>query len=269
MSKISPFPLPSRPSVKVRFRAPSVEDCIDFSDLRPELEESATTDYLRQLLIGEDAPDPALWTAADRVSALWWIFVSITDDTGLIYTYQCPHCGQNHTATIDLVELDDRAVSLSGPAFVPGEIACNGKEHKAQFVPLDGLAMMALEEKRLELTGASEADTKRIKAELKVLEVVHSFRLDEHKDMSPDAAAAARLQMVRNMDAASEYRPLVAKCLLAASELRHGLECEISDGELYLVSPPLYCAEHKEGEGPAPATSLLMRFRHHHFIPEI
>ncbi|EIM1710163.1 hypothetical protein JFQ88_004057 [Aeromonas dhakensis] len=268
MSKISPFPLPSEPSKKIRFRAPTVDDCLDFSDLRPELEEAAATDYLRQLQVGE-VSDPGLWTAQDRISALWWIYVSITEDTGLVYSYECPHCGGRHTDTVDLVELDDRAVSLNREPFVEGVVVCNGKEHPAKFVPLNGYAMMALEEKRLELDGATEAEVKRIKAEIKVMEVVYSFRLDEHKDLPPEDAAALRLSMVHAMDAASEYRPLVAKCLLAANELRHGLDCEITDGELSLISPPLRCEDHKEEEGPAPATVLLMRFRNHYFIPAV
>ena len=268
MSKIAPFYLPSNPGHRVNCRAPTVEDCLDFCDLRPDLEEACATDYLRQLQEGE-VSDPAAWTAHDRITALWWIYVSITEDTTVVYNYECSHCGQHHVATIDLVELDDNAISLARPPFVQGVVTCKGRELPARFVPLDGVAMMALEEKRLELAGADDADAKRIKAQIKVLEVVHSFRLDEHKAMPREEADAARLNLVRSMDAAQDYRPLVAKCLLAASQLRHGLATEILDGEILLISPPIYCEEHKGEEGPATATTLLMRFRGSNFIPEI
>lgn len=268
MSKISPFFLPSNPSKKITFRAPTVDDCLSFCDLRPELEQACSTDYLRQLQEGE-VSDPAGWTAQDRITALWWIYVSITENTTVTYRYECSHCGQIHEAVIDLVDLDDMALSLARPPFVAGVVAVNGKELPAKFVPLDGFAMMELEEKRLELDGASEADAKRIKAQIKVLEVVHSFRLDEHKDMAREDAAAARMKLVCAMDAATEYRPLVAKCMLAANELQHGLATEISDGEILLISPALRCESHEGEEGEAPATSLLMRFRGINFIPEI
>lgn len=268
MSKIGPFYLPSNPSKRITFRVPTVSDCLDFCDLRPELEETCATDYLRQLQEGE-VSNPAEWTAHDRITALWWIYVSITQDTTVVYNYQCSHCGQHHTASIDLVDLDDNAISLAREPFVKGEVTCNGRKHSARFVPLDGVAMMALEEKRLELDGANEADTRRIKAQIKVLEVVHSFRLDEHKGMPRAQADAARMAMVCAMNAAEDYRPLVAKCLLTAAELRHGLATEIADGEILLISPPIHCEAHEGEEGAAPATNLLMRFRGSNFIPEI
>ncbi len=268
MSRIAPFNLPSNPSKRITFRAPNVGDCLDFCDLRPDLEESCATDYLRQLQVGE-VSDPALWTAHDRITALWWIYVSISDDTTVVYDYECPHCGQRHVADIDLVDLDEDAVSLARPPFIEGVITCNGKKHPGRFVPLDGVAMMALEEKRLELADASDADARRIKAQIKVLEVVHSFRLDEHKGMTREEADGARMALVAAMDATNDYRPLVAKCLQAAAELRHGLATEIEDGELLLISPPIHCEAHEGEEGAAPATSLLMRFRGSNFIPEI
>lgn len=270
MANLSPFFLPSNPSKKIQFRAPTVDDCLDFCDLRPELEESCATDYLRQLQVGKEISDPAEWTAQDRITALWWIYINISDDTTLVYRYECAHCGQAHVATVDLVDLDDQALSLTRPPFVEGKVYHGGEEYSARFVPLDGYAMMDLEQKRLELLDADEQTTARIKAQLKVMEVVHSFRLDAHKDLTREEATAARMEMVKSMDASMEYRPLVANCLLAANELEHGLACEIEDGDLSLISPPLHCEEHKEAEGDeARATILLLRFRPHYFIPEV
>lgn len=269
MSKISPFLLPSNPSQRITFRAPTVDDCLNFCDVRPELEEACATDYLQQLQEGV-ASDPAEWTAQDRITALWWIYVSITENTTVVYRYECAHCGQIHEAKIDLVDLDDEAISLTRPPFVDGVVSFKGRELPARFVPLDGFAMMALEEKRLELDGASEVEAKRIKAQIKVMEVAHSFRLpEEHKTLTKEQAAAARMAMVCSMDAATEYRPLVAKCLLASSKLRHGLATEVIDGEILLISPSIYCEAHEGEEDAAPATTLLMRFRGSNFIPEI
>jgi len=272
MLSIPPFPLPSQPKVKIQFRAPTVADTIDFTGIRPELEESATTDYLRQLMTSEGSPDPLIWTAQDRRTALWWIYIGIHDDTRLAYSYECSHCGETHHVDIDLLELDDGVLTLSGDPFIEDVVFYQDKELPARFHPLDGRAVTHLEEKRFELTGADEAQTRRLKAEIKVLEVVHSFSLQQHEGLSWEEATEAKLDMVRNMDRVSEFQPLVARCLVAAEELRHGLPVELHDGQVDVVSPPLYCdtkaKEAVEGE-PVPATVLLLRFRPIDFIPTL
>lgn len=271
MLSIPPYPLPSQPKVKIQFRVPTVADTIDFCSIRTDLEESATTDYLRQLMT-EGGPDPELWTAQDRRTALWWIFINIHDDTRLSYSYECSHCGEVHHADIDLVELDDGVITLKDAAFIEDVVFYQDEELPARFHPLDGRAVAHLEAKRLELDGASEEQERRIKAEIKVLEIVHSFSLQKHETLDWDAATEAKLEMVRSMDRIGEFQPLVARCLVAAEELRHGLPVEIRDGVVDLVSPPLYCEtktkEAVEGE-PVPATVLLLRFRAFDFIPAI
>ena len=271
MAKITPFPLPSNPSHIIRFLAPTVADSLDFCSLRQDMEESATTEYLTQLQGGE-VSDPALWTAQDRRTALWWIFVSVSDDTTLSYNYECQHCGERHYTDIDLVDLDDGVITLNAPPYVVGEVMCNDIPLPARFHPLDGRAVTHLEVKRLELDGLEENQAKRLKAEIKVLETVHSFTLDMHKDKTWEEATQLKLDMVMAMDRENEYRPLVAKCLLAAEELRHGLKTITKDGVVEVLSPPLRCEsdQFKEGaEEQRPATVLLMRFRAHNFIPEI
>lgn len=271
MSSIPPFPLPSQPKVKIQFRAPTVADSLDMCGIRKEMEEAATTDYLRQLMTGT-GPDPELWTAQDRRTALWWIFIAINDDTRLSYSYLCAHCGEQHLVDIDLVDLDDGILTLSGEPYIDDVISVGDEQLNARFHPLDGRAVTHLEEKRIELTGADEAQTARIKAEIKVLEVVHSFSLQRFNDLSWEDATAAKLELVRNMDRVREFQPLVARCLLAAEELRHGLPVEIEDGQVSLVSPPLYCeTKTKEAadDEPVPATVLLLRFRSFDFIPAL
>lgn len=271
MLTIPPFPLPSQPKVKIQFRVPTVADTIDFCGIRTDLEESATTDYLRQIM-AEGGPDPELWTAQDRRTALWWIFINIHDDTRLSYSYECSHCGETHHIDIDLVELDDGLLTLTGDPFIDDVVFYQGEELSARFHPLDGRAAAHLEEKRLELDGISEEQEKRLKAEIKVLEIVHSFSLQKHEALSWDDALAAKLDMVRSMDRVREFQPLVARCLVAAEELKHGLPVEIQEGVVNVVSPPLYCEtktkEAVEGE-PVPATVLLLRFRAFDFIPTL
>lgn len=271
MLSIPPFPLPSQPKVKIPFRVPTVADTIDFCAIRTDLEESATTDYLRQLMAA-GSPDPALWTAQDRRTALWWIFINIHDDTRLSYSYECSHCGETHHIDIDLFDLDDGIITLSGDAYIEDVVFYQDEELPARFHPLDGRAVMHLEEKRLELADASEEQEKRLKAEIKVLEIVHSFSLQKHEALSWDDALAAKLDMVRSMDRIGEFQPLAARCLVAAEELKHGLPVESRDGVVDLISPPLYCEtktkEAVEGE-PVPATVLLLRFRAFDYIPAL
>lgn len=271
MLSIPPFPLPSQPKVKIQFRVPTVADSIDFCSIRTDLEESATTDYLRQIMM-EGAPDPALWTAQDRRTALWWIYINIHDDTNLSYSYECAHCGETHYADIDLVVLDDGIITLTGDAYIEDVVFYQGEELPARFHPFDGRAVMHMEEKRLDLKDASEEQTKRIKAEIKVLEIVHSFSLQKHEALSWEDAIEAKLNMVRSMDRIGEFQPLVARCLVAAEELKHGLPVEINEGVVNIVSPPLFCeTKTKEAveDEPIPATLLLLRFRAFDFIPTL
>jgi hypothetical protein len=271
MAKIPAFSLPSEPATLIQFRAPTVSDSLDFCGLRKDLEEKAATEYLRQL---QDAPvsDPELWTAQDRRTALWWIFMSITDDTSLSYSYECAHCGDTHHVDVDLVELDDQMIVLDVPPYITGEILVGGEPMAARFHPLDGRAVTHLEEMRLALADADEVQTARIRAEIKVLETVHAFTLDAHQGMSWQEALAAKTALVMAMEREREYTPLVAQCLLAAEELRHGLATEIRDGEVFVLSPPLPCESDKFKEGAPelrPATVLEMRFRGQHFIPAV
>lgn len=275
MISIPAFPLPSNPSKKIVFRGPTVADSLDFCDLRPELEEQATTDYLNQLQEGP-RDDAALWTAQDRRTALWWIFVSTSSDTTLAYTYECQHCGESHHVDIDLVDLDDQVVMLDGSAYQEGEIRVNGEFKPARFHPMDGRAMVHLEGLRQERDYSEPAKQKRLSAEIKVAEVLHSFTLLEWADLPWEEALAKKRELVTQMDRESEYKPLVAQCLLAAAELRHGLAVEIRDGRVDLVSPPLPCENHGAKEGdkeaasePAPATVLLLRFRPFQFISAV
>lgn len=269
MISIPPFPLPSNPDKKIRFHAPTVADCLDFSELRPEMEESATTDYLRQLQHGE-VSDPELWTAQDRRTALWWIYIAVSQSTTLSYSYECQHCGEVHHVDIDLVDLDDEVRVLNRPPFIDGEISVNDELKPARFHPIDGRGITHMEEKRLELEQADEAGRKRIRAEMRVLEVLHSFSLPEHDALPWSEALERKRDLVHAMDRENEYAPLVAQCLDAARELRHGLAVEITDGRVELVSPPLYCENAQEATGEArPATVLLLRFRPGNFIPEI
>lgn len=275
MISIPAFPLPSNRSKKIVFRGPTVADCLDFCDLRPELEELATTDYLNQLQEGV-MDDSALWTAQDRRTALWWIFVSSSVDTTLPYSYECQHCGETHSVDIDLVDLDDAVVMLDGPAYREGEIRVNGEYKPARFHPMDGRAMVHMEGLRQERDYSEPAKQKRLSSEIKVAEVLHSFTLMEWADLPWEEALAKKRDLVTQMDRESEYKPLVAQCLLAASELRHGLAVEIRDGRVDLVSPPLPCENYTAPEGdkeaasgPAPATVLLMRFRPFQFISAV
>ncbi|WCH25169.1 hypothetical protein [Aeromonas salmonicida] len=273
MISIQPFPRPSNPAKKVHFRAPTVADCLDFCDLRPELEEQSTTDYLNQLQEGPK-DDAALWTAQDRRTALWWIFVSSSADTTLAYSYECQHCGETHHVDIDLVDLDDAVVMLDGPAFIEGEVRVNGEFKLAHFHPMDGRAMVHLESLRMARENSEPAKQKRLSAELKVAEVLHSFTLLEWADLPWEEALEKKRELVTCMDRESEFQPLAAQCLLAAAELRHGLAVEIRDGRVDLVSPALPCENYTAPEGdkeaagePVPATVLLLRFRPVQFIP--
>lgn len=106
---------PSNPKNEIQFRAPAVNDALEFCGTAPEQEEQATTRYLNTMQIG-DVQDSARWTAQDRRTALWWIHThSQPNGAEQTVSYQCGHCGELHHYDFDLCDLAEDLELLTIP----------------------------------------------------------------------------------------------------------------------------------------------------------
>lgn len=271
MKTLQPFPLPSDRKRKITFREPTVGDSLDYCDINPDMEEEAATQYLNQLQSNQPVVhDAALWSAQDRLAALWWIFVNVSTNTALQYEYPCAHCGDEHHAVIDLVELDATYQELKGKKFIPAELVAAGRHHKITLHPIDGRGithLQALNVERKEAIDAGLTGTiKRLDANIKMFELIHSFTLDKPAGADWDAQLEEKFTLICSMNKDRELAPLVARAELVQRQQRHGLLSHVNNGRLSLVSTPQLCPKAKE-EGHA--TAFLLGFRITDFIAEI
>lgn len=272
---IPDFPLPSNPQTVIRFRVPTVADAMEYAEVNPDFEERTTTKYLNSMQVGP-AQDSALWTAQDRRTALWWIFISAHPDPNITYSYQCSHCGETHHQDLDLIELDKTATSLSRPPYIDIPWTAGGQLYQWKIVPLDGRAMELLEQRRTTCLQNLDVSSKEYRAEvvrLRLMEDALRLRLPDDPD-DYVAAAERRISILMGMDSANEYPGLAAHIRQADDVLRHGLKIVFENGEPLIFGPDHPCKTKQQevsedGAGNVPYTNLLIRFRNSAFLPQL
>lgn len=260
---IPTFPLPSQPNVEIKFRLPAVEDSMKFSNAAPELEEATTTDYLNTLQDGV-VNDADLWTAQDRRTALWWIYINSRTDTVTTFSYECKHCGEMHYYDCDLRDLRNTAELLTEEPFRRVTIPVRGEPKEWTLKPLDGRGIRMLEKMRFMLPEPNEQDYQQAVKHMRMAELsLHTALADDPDNY--EEAANRRFDIIGTMFTDMEFVPLVANIQLMQRELRHGLDVVIERGAVSLKLPPHHCeAEGKEDR----ATQLLVPFRPGAFIPD-
>lgn len=260
---IPTFPLPSKPNVEIKFRLPSVEDSMKFSNTAPELEEATTTEYLNALQEGE-VKDADLWTAQDRRTALWWIYINSRNDTVTTFSYECQHCGETHFYDCDLRSLSEKAELLTEEPYRHVTVPVKGEPKEWTLKPLDGRGIRMLEKMRFMLPEPNDPDYKQAVKKMRIAELsLNTALADDPEDY--EEAANRRFDIIGTMFTDTEFVPLVANIQLMQRELRHGLEMDIKRGAVNLILPPHHCeAEGKEDR----ATQLLVPFRPGAFIPD-
>lgn len=265
---IPAFRLPSNQKIMVQFREANVNDCLKFCNSDDRFDEQLTTRYLNAIQEGE-VNDSADWTAQDRRAALWWIFVTTSADTTIVYSYPCNHCGTEHIATIDLVDLDQEAVSLNRQPFIDDTALFNDQERKIRLHPYTGRAMEQMERVNIERSNEDpESDEyKLLTATLKLYEIANAFDFED-TPADFEEALNAKMDAIKAMKRTSELPLLVAAIEAAQETLHHGLAHSFNDGQLFLLSPELQCSQPKEGQA-AGVTRLLLPFQGKLFIPEI
>lgn len=260
---IPAFPLPSKPYTEIKFRMPTVADSMRYSDSAPEQEEVTTTDYLNALQEGA-LNDSDLWTAQDRRTALWWIYINSRTDTVTTFSYECQHCGNTHFHDCDLRTLAQTAELLTEEPYRLVTIPVKGEQKEWTLKPLDGRGMRMLEKMRYMLPEPNDPEHKQAVRRMRLAEMALHTGLEDDPD-NFEEAANRRFDIIEQMSTDTEFVPLVANIQIMQRELRHGLEMNINRGAVSLVLPPHHCdAEGKEDR----ATRLLVPFRPGSFIPD-
>lgn len=265
------FPLPSRPTHKVTFRAPTVEDAIYFCKSTEATEERDTTEYLNMLQPDETRSDSRNWTANDRRTALWWIFINSRADAIIDFGYTCSHCGDEHWHNCDMYKLMENLEVLAQQPHMEATLNVQGKPYDWLLCPLDGSAMERLEMLRSALPPTSMKDKYRDAiTDLRMWEITYQTRLFYDLEPDYDKSALTRYQLIKSMDVGTEFLQLAAHVKVMQLELRHGLDIRLDKGESMLVLPPHPCSSDKFKEAAErPTTRLLSRFRNSLFIPNI
>ncbi len=288
MTFIADFQLPSQSNTVIRLREPTVQDCIDFAGLREEFEEQSTTKYLNQL---QPSPinDSKYWTAEDRRTALWWIWININEvgsTTAISYKYDCQHCEKEHAHNVDMRELDHgvkmfQKLPVEGFSYLDND----DKTVKYSVKPLNGLAVEYLELLRFNrLEVEPESDKyKQLSAEIRVAEIACVMEFDDEleRELEGDALPFndkidARLKRLMSLPISSKFAHIANDVTLALADLRHGLDCTITDGQIRLILPPHHCPTHLEKhstanvkEGTALVTTLYAPFHYNFYFAAI
>ncbi|HAV1601600.1 TPA: hypothetical protein JG832_002491 [Enterobacter hormaechei subsp. xiangfangensis] len=273
--QIPVFTLPSNPEKEALFRMPKVSDAMSWANASPDTEEANITRYLREMLVAGQDHDPQLWTAQDRWTALWWIYINSRLDPTVTVQYECEHCAtgdgkDTHFYDCDMSVLIDTIGLLTVEPFTAVEIPVDGEIKQWLIRPLDGRAMEHLERVRLALPPDDDPTYQNELDNLEILELAHQAHLaDQPEDFME--AAALRFELIQEMAVDTEFSVLAANVELARRSLAHGLEMRIQHGETTLMLPDHPCPTiaKEKGEAFAPKTRLFTPFRPRDFFPVI
>lgn len=260
---IPDFPLPSDPLTIIKFRSPTVADCMSFSELEPSLEEQITTQYLNCLQVG-DLNDSASWTGEDRRTALWWIFIATNEDKTLTFSYHCDICDDIHYPVINLTDWGENAVVIKGKAFRKVEFNHEDKVLTAKVHPLNGYSLEHLESLKNERNQYNEnsIEYKKANNELSFYELLHSFDIDEQQE-DQNQALENKKKLIQSMTVDSEFRPFVAKVEIALRDMRHGLLTKYNNAEYFVLGKRSPCDKEEQDR----KYNILLPFRNYSFIP--
>ncbi|HHQ6598048.1 TPA: hypothetical protein ACSTLU_004353 [Serratia fonticola] len=256
---------PSSPRNEINFRAPTVDDALQFSGASTEQEEQTTTKYLDAMQVG-DVQSSAKWTAQDRRTALWWIYThSQSEGAYQTLSYQCAHCNELHHYDFDMADLADQVELLTVPPYVEVEIPVRGVPYLWHLKPLDGVGMEHLEMMYSNLPAEDDPDYKKELANLKVVEITLQAHLADQPD-DFQKAAEMRYELIRSMDINSEFVALAANVRKMKETLHHGLPIKIHKGQSQLYVKPHDCPTLAK-EDKTVSTRLFFQFRGVDYLP--
>ncbi len=268
MAILPEFELPSDPNKTVRLREATVSDAIDFSEVRRECEEEATTLFLERLQEKDKYTDPRLWTMEDRRFALFWYNLHITKNTDFPLEFECEACTTDpdkpvrHTVFVKYEDIMNEYTPIEGQPV--RDVVHDG--HAILVHPIIGKDAELLEKSRLnimikEKTGGNAS---KERTQLMLLELL--CRIDI-VGLAPEATPEERRPEVEKYLTGmkiSEFQEFQPKLIEAVRSLHHGLRSIFVDGEIKMESPLVYCPEDKD---KARGIRLHYPFRAFQYIP--
>lgn len=266
------FELPSDPSKTVRLREASVADAIDFSEIDPQCEEEATTQFLERMQEKEQYSDPRRWTTEDRRFALFMYHVNSSKFPDIPLTYQCDACSEGkekpvlHTVSISLADVIAGYTPMSGKPV--RDVIHEGRAVLVH--PVYGSDAEMMEKARLDIAEEERASGKPARKKRNRLGLLRLLCCLDIPGLNPEASEEARRpeveKFILNMSV-EDFKEFNSKVLAAVTEMRHGLNSTFQDGRILLESPPVWCPEGKDKGGPG--TRLQFPFRAFDYIPHL
>lgn len=265
---IPEFLLPSDMSQRIRFRMPTVGDAITYSGHDPDNEQAAISEYLDALQTGP-VTTCRKWTDADRLTALWWVFIHSRIDPVMSFGYECDHCGEDHTFDLDLRDLGDDIHIIDGKScFEDVEISVQGKPHIWRIQHLTGEAMELLEGLKNGLPDVGEPGYQLNLMDFRLWEMVFQCELNDEIETDYTRRADKRYELLRSMDIESEFRVLAACIKLLRDTTRHGLPVTTDKGVTRIAIKSHMCPHTQAKEAAEQRfTPMLLRFHPSGIVP--
>lgn len=263
---IPAFTMPTNQGKKINFNVPSVQVCIDYADLPPDIEQEIATGYLDRLNADYDSEKPLTsslyWTLQDRKAALYWIYLYITEETDLSIGYDC-RCGERHQVIFDLQEL---AEEVSTGDLVKSPVQTLGNDFEYRIVPLFGWGEQHLEEMRLliddEATAKEKADIKVMRTLLQIFPVGMTN--------APIAELIEHLVSLKDTLTVKEYKKLSNDINTYNQDNAFGLQMNTNSvGEVGLITPVFDCENEDKEVSATIKSRLSIPFRSYDYITTI
>jgi hypothetical protein len=260
---IPAFTMPTNPSKIIKFNVPTVQVCIDYADLSPDMEQEIATGYLDRLNDAYDSANPLTsslyWTMQDRKTALYWIYLYITDDTSVNTSYQC-RCGEVHSVEFDM---QDMAEHITSGELAKSPVQVLGDDFEYRIVPLYGWGEQHLEEMRLliddEATARQKTDIKVMRTLLQVFPVAMTN--------TPIPKLIEYLVSLKETLTIADYRRLSNDIYLYDKEHSFGLQMSVNSvGEASLLAPTFDCENEDKEVSATIKTRLSVPFWSYNYI---
>lgn len=265
------FSLPSDPSKTIRLTEATVADAIDFTGIDPLCEEEATTLFLERLQAKDKYSDPRLWTAEDRRYALFYYHLQTTQYADIPLTYKCLACSEAahrdvlHTVPVKLAEIAEGYTAITGKPL--RDVVHEGHAiivhpllgADAEFIEKTRMGILAMEEEKKIIARKEHSQL----ALLRILCCIDIPAMDGKTEQDRRKAVEAFILGMTT----SEFKQFSAKVMGALAEMHHGLPSIYRDGQILLESPPVYCPEGNDKEGPG--IRLQFPFRAFDYIPRV
>lgn len=259
MKALPPIERPDNPSQKIYMREALVHETISFVEVSTDHEEECTTLFLNTVQAHQKFfSDSKDWSAQTRRVALFWYWIHTAKpaDQAVSFTYRCPECGEEEKAFFDMKQLAEGFRKIQGKP----ERSIDFEGALLVVRPLVGTGMENLEKMRIVMNQMdTDGDRQKQRFLIQLQQRLLSFDLAKDKEPDPEKRNDKKMAWINDLTA-SQLDSLISMIDSAQTEMNHGLEGEIRDGRVLLLSPPLFCKDSEPG-GKGEGTRVLFPFR--------